>query len=173
MRRYLARAGLAILLTLLTLVHVSGLYTYPYVDEIENLFYDTRVRLSAPRGIDPRIVIVAIDEASLEVHGHWPWTRDKLALMVEQMFSYGVAVVGFDIMFAERDESADVDNLYTLASGPEDAQFRQRLQELRPQLDRDRLFAEGLASGPTILGYYFHSDEETAFETGDLPLAAR
>ncbi len=172
MKRYLARAGLAVLLTLLTLVHISGLYKYPYVDEIENLLYDTRVRLSAPRGIDPRIVIVAIDEASLEVHGHWPWTRDKLALLVEQMFTYGVVVAGFDIMFAERDESADVDLLYSLASGPEDVQFRHRLQELQPQLDRDRLFAQGLATGPTVLGYYFDSNEETAFETGDLPLAA-
>jgi adenylate cyclase len=172
MRRYLARAGLAVLLTLLTLVHVSGLYTYPYVDEIENLLYDTRVRLSAPRGIDPRIVIVAIDEASLELHGHWPWTRDKLALLVEQMFSYGVAVAGFDVMFAERDESADIDLLYSLAPGPEDAQFRQRLQELQPQLDRDRLFAQGLASGPTVLGYYFDTNEETAFEAGELPMSA-
>jgi adenylate cyclase len=172
MKRYLARAGLAILLTLLTLVHIMGLYTYPYVDEIENLLYDTRVRLSAPRGIDPRIVIVAIDEASLEAHGHWPWTRDKLALLVEQMFAHGVVVVGFDMLFAERDESADFDLLHALASGPEDEKFRQRLQELEPKLDRDRLFAEGLAAGPTILGYYFDNNEETAFETGELPMSA-
>ncbi len=172
MKQYLARAGLAILLTFLTLLHVSGIYTYPYVDEIENLLYDTRVRLSAPRGIDKRIVIVAIDESSLKVHGHWPWTRDKLALLLEQMFAYGVVVVGFDMLFAERDESADIDRLHMLASGPEDAQFRQRLQELEPKLDRDRLFAEGLATGPTILGYFFDTNEETAFETGELPLSA-
>jgi adenylate cyclase len=172
MRRYLARATLAVLLTLLTLAHVSGLVTYPYVDEIENLLYDTRVRLSAPRGIDTRIVIVAIDEASLQVHGHWPWTRDKLALLVEQMFDYGVAVAGFDMVFAERDESADVDLLQTLAPGPEDAQFRQRLKELEAQLDRDRLFANGLAGKQTVLGYYFDRNEEKAFERGQLPMAA-
>ena len=106
------------------------------------------------------------------MHGHWPWTRDKLALLVKQMFAYGVAVTGFDVMFAERDESADVDLLYSLASGPEDAEFRQRLQELQPQLDRDRVFANELASGPTILGYYFDTNEETAFETGALPMSA-
>ena len=172
MKRYLARAGMAVLLTLLTLLHVSGVYTYPYVEEIENLLYDTRVRLSAPRGIDPRIVIAAIDEASLEEQGHWPWTRDKLALLVEQMFAYGVVVAGFDVVFAERDESADVDLLHSLASGPDDALFRKRLQELQPQLDRDRLFARGLTSGPTVLGYYFDSNDETAFEAGELPLSA-
>ena len=171
MKRYLTRAFLALLLTALSLVHVSGLHQWPYVDEAENLMYDTRVRLSAPRGIDERIVIVAIDEASLEELGHWPWTREKLALMVEQMFAYGVAVVGFDVLFAERDESADVDLLRELATRDGDDLFVERLEKLAPQLDRDRRFADGITSGPTILGYYFTRDEKSAFETGDLPMA--
>ena len=50
--------------------HVAGYYTVPYIDQIEKLLYDTRVRLSAPGGIDDRIVIIAIDEASLQQHGH-------------------------------------------------------------------------------------------------------
>ena len=172
MKRYLARAFLALMLTALSLMHVSGYYPWPYVDEIENLLYDTRVRLSAPRGIDERIVIVAIDEASLEEFGHWPWTRDKLALLVEQMFAYGVSVAGFDVLFAERDESADVDLLRALATKDGDAQFVRRLEELAPLLDRDRLFADGLSLGPTILGYYFTNNEKNAFEAGQLPMAA-
>ena len=28
-------------------------------------------------------IIAAIDEQALEAHGHWPFTRDKLALLVE------------------------------------------------------------------------------------------
>jgi adenylate cyclase len=169
--RYLIRAFLAILLTLGSLGHISGIFTYPYVDEVENLLYDTRVRLSAPGGVDERIVIAAIDEEALEAHGHWPFTRDKLSLLVQQMFAYGVSVVGFDVVFAERDESADVDMLRALASGPEDQAFLDRLNELEPNLDRDRQFAEGLASGPTILGYYFTSAEGTEHETGVLPLS--
>ncbi len=171
MTRYLIRVFLAILLTLGSLGHISGIFTYLYVDEVENLLYDTRVRLSAPRGVDERIVIAAIDEASLEAHGHWPFTRDKLALLVQQMFSYGVAVVGFDMIFAERDESADVDLLRAMASGPEDQAFRERLDQLESSLDRDRIFADGLASGPSILGYYFTSVEGTEHETGVLPMS--
>ena len=44
--------------------HVSGNYTVPYFDAVEHLLYDTRVRLFAPGGVDERIVIIAIDEAS-------------------------------------------------------------------------------------------------------------
>jgi len=171
-KRYLIRAFLALVLTAGALVHVSGLYSWPYVDEIENLLYDTRVRLTAPRGVDERIVVVAIDEASLEELGHWPWTREKLALLVEQMFAYGVVVAGFDVVFAERDESADADLLRRLASQQGDQQFIQRLDEFIPQLDRDRRFAEGLTAGPVILGYYFTGNEAEAFTTGELPMAA-
>ena len=142
MKSYLVRVFLALLLTAFSLLHVSGLHQWPYVDEIENLMYDTRVRLSAPRGIDERIVIVAIDEASLEELGHWPWTREKLALMVEQMFAYGVAVVGFDALFAERDESADVDLLRELATRDGDDRFVERLDELAPVFGTNPAFID-------------------------------
>ncbi|HMB58635.1 MAG TPA: adenylate/guanylate cyclase domain-containing protein, partial [Xanthomonadales bacterium] len=172
MKRYLFRAFAGLLLAAWLLSHVSGRIDIPYVDDMESLLYDTRVRLTAPRGQDERIVIVAIDEASLQTQGHWPWTRDKLALLVTRLFEYNVAVIGFDVLFAERDESADVDLLRALANDPDDEAFVERLNELEPLLDRDRMFAEALTSGPVILGFYFDTNEQTAFETGALPLPA-
>jgi adenylate cyclase len=171
-KRYLARAFLGIITTIGVLGHVSGVYELPYIDQIEDLLYDTRVRLTAPGGQDDRIVIIAIDEASLQEHGHWPFTREKFAAMMDNLFGYGAAVVGFDVLFAERDESADVSLLRKLADGEEDAAFRQRLDELEPLIDRDALFAESMKGGPTILGYYFDTNEETAFITGELPYPA-
>ena len=171
-KRYLARAFLAILTTVGVLGHVSGMYNLPYIDQIEDLLYDTRVRLSAPGGQDDRIVIIAIDEASLQEHGHWPFTREKFAAMMDNLFGYGAAVVGFDVLFAERDESADMTLLRELASSEADELFRQRLDELEPMIDRDRLFADAMQGGPTILGYYFDNQIETAFTTGVLPYPA-
>jgi len=152
--------------------HVANYYTVPYIHQIENLLYDTRVRMSAPGGIDDRIVIIAIDEASLQQHGHWPFTREKFAQLMNHLFDYGATVVGFDVLFAERDESADVSLLRALASGEEDAAFRERLNELEPMIDRDRLFANAMKRGPTILGYYFDTNPDTAFVTGVLPYPA-
>lgn len=172
MKRYLIRAGAGLLLTLLLLGHVAGSFTIPFVDEIENLLYDTRVRLTAPRGVDERIVIIAVDEASLREQGYWPWQRTKLARLVENLFSYGVVVVGWDMLFAERDESADVERLERLASEEGDGAFLERLEQFEPQLDRDAIFAEALSSNPNVLGYFFDTSEETAYETGVLPLPA-
>ncbi|MEJ8566911.1 CHASE2 domain-containing protein [Elongatibacter sediminis] len=172
MKRYLIRAGAGLLLTLFLLGHVAGSFTVPFIDEVENLLYDTRVRLTAPRGLDDRIVIIAVDEASVQEQGYWPWQRTKLARLVRNLFDHGVAVVGWDMVFAERDESADVFRLENLAAEAGDHAFLQRLEEFEPQLDRDAIFAEALASGPSVLGFFFDTNEQTAYETGELPLPA-
>jgi len=171
-RRYLARALLGLITTLGVIGHVAGYYEIPYIDQVENLLYDTRVRLSAPGGVDDRIVIVAIDEASLERLGHWPFTREKFAQLMTNLFSHGTAVVAFDVLFAERDEGVDIELLRQLGSKDKDNYFVQKLNELEPQIDRDRVFAEAIKGTPTILGYYFDTNPKTAFVSGVLPYPA-
>ena len=171
-KRYIARAFLGVITTLGVLGHVTGYYTVPYINQIENLLYDTRVRLSAKGGVDERIVVIAVDEPSLQEHGHWPWTRDKLALLVENAFAYNVAVIGFDMVFPERDVSSDMDILRSLGAQTGDQQFLQRLDEFEPLLDRDVLFSNAMAAGPVIMGYYFDTNEESAYVTGELPFSA-
>lgn len=172
MRRYLIRAFAGCIMTVFLLGHVNGNYSVFYVDQIENLLYDTRVRLTAPGGQDERILIVAVDEASLQAQGHWPWTREKFARLVDNLFAYGVVVIGWDVLFAERDESADIDRLHKLAEARGDEAFMATLTELEPQLDRDLIFAEALGKGPNVLGFYFDTNEATAYETGELPIPA-
>jgi adenylate cyclase len=170
--KYLIRLTLPIVLVGILLAHSAGVFTIPYISQLEHSLYDTRVKLSAPGGQDQRILVVAIDEESLKEQGHWPWTRDKLSLLLDRLFDYGASVVGFDMLFAERDESADVDMLRKLASSDGDDQFLARLNALEPRLDRDQQFAEALGGGPTILGYYFDTGEHSAFEIGGLPYPA-
>jgi len=172
LRRYLLRVFLAVLTTFLVLGHVSGLYEIPYINQAEDLLYDTRVRLTAQGGVDDRIVIVAIDEASLSEHGHWPFTREKFARLMDNLAGWGVAVVGWDVLFAERDESADVDLLRAMGEARGDEEFVRKLEEMEPALDRDRQFAEAMKQVPTILGYYFDSNPEETFEAGVLPYPA-
>ena len=171
-KRYLVRAGAGLITTLGVLGHVAGYYKVPYINQIENLLYDTRVRISASGGIDDRIVIVAIDEASLQSHGHWPFTREKFADMMNNLWAYGTSVVAFDVLFAERDESSDVRLLRGLAEKEGDQPFRETLDRFEPLLDRDRLFADSMKNGPTVLGYYFDTNKETAFKNGQLPYPA-
>jgi adenylate cyclase len=146
------------------------------VRQFENWLYDARVRLTAPGGQDPRIIVIALDEKSLSAEGQWPWTRDKLAVMTQRLYDYGVRVVGFDVVFPERDMSHDLETLRLL--GADDAEFMGKLEALAPGLDRDQVFGEALAQGQAVLAYYFNTDiadsmdEEGVYELGELPLAA-
>ena len=87
------------------LIDTSGLFRYPALKQLENWTYDARLNFTRIDTVDDRIVIVDIDENSLAEVGRWPWGRDKLATIVENLFDhYQADVVGFDIVFAEKDE---------------------------------------------------------------------
>lgn len=170
MKRYLIR-----LLASLTLVTVMVLVTLgevsaPAVQQFEKWLYDVRIRMTAEGGQDERIVVIALDEKSLSAEGQFPWTRDKLAVMVDRLYASGVTVVGFDVVFPERDMSHDLETLRLL--GAEDDQFMGKLEALAPGLNRDAVFGNAIAGGQSVLAYYFILDESQAFELGELPMAA-
>lgn len=165
--RYLL--GVVVLLVLLG--HSAKFYEFGMISRLEDFLYDQKVRLTMPRDVDDRVVIVDIDEKSLAEVGRWPWGRDKLAAMVTKLFDkYGVAVVGFDVVFAEPDNSSGLGILEAMARRElkDSAPFQAVLKELRPQLDYDSLFAEAIKGRQVILGYYF-SGMEGGTVVGALP----
>jgi adenylate cyclase len=124
-----------------------------------------------PRGMDERIVILDIDERSLGEIGRWPWSRDLLAETLDKLFTrYGVELVAFDVVWAERDPSSGMHVLDRLAAGElgGDAAFRAAYTKLRPQLDFDARFAAAMKGRAVVLGYYFNS-EEKAVRANALP----
>lgn len=79
---------LALLLpVLLALAHLGGWLPMPVLHQIDDFFYDLRLRIARADSLDPRIVIVDIDEKSLSEQGRWPWGRDRLARLVDELFS--------------------------------------------------------------------------------------
>src|SRR5258708_7171640 len=129
-----------------------------------------------PGTVDDRIVILDIDERSLDPRalGRWPWGRDKIVALLQKLFDkYGVSLIGFDVVFAEPDDSSGLPVLEKLAKTrlKDIGQFQSALKELRPQLEYDALFADFLRGRPVVLGYYFSSDVN-AVESGALPQPA-
>jgi len=158
---------------LLFVGHAATLYKIGFITQLENIVYDYRLRFTMPGTVDDRIVILDIDERSLDPRalGRWPWGRDKIVALLQKLFDkYGVSLIGFDVVFAEPDESSGLPVLEKLAKtrlkdvGP----FQSALKDLRPQLDHDTIFADFLRGRPVVLGYYFNSDEN-AVESGALP----
>ncbi|MEQ8206486.1 MAG: CHASE2 domain-containing protein, partial [Woeseia sp.] len=103
--RHLIRLSISGALLLLFALHIGGRPRVEFIDRVEHYLYDARLRASMPATVDPRIVIVEIDEASQLELGQWPWPRDTLATLVDRLFDdYGVRVLGLDVLFAEEEE---------------------------------------------------------------------
>lgn len=163
--------GLGLLIVLIFIGNAARFYRLNFVDQLSAILYDYRLQLVMPRTMDERIVILDIDEKSLKEEGHWPWSRDRLALLMDKLFDkYGVAVAGFDVVFAERDESSGLRVLQKIGQDQlrGDAQFQAALAQIRPQLEYDRLFADKIKNRKVVLGYYLTSQDEI-HTTGSLP----
>ena len=112
-----ALRGLLAALLLLFAGHVAHFYALPLLDTLDAVVYDGKVRWSANAALDDRIVIVDIDEKSLQALGRWPWSRDRMADLVDRLFDdYHASVLGFDVVFAEPDTSSGLPVLDRLAS---------------------------------------------------------
>ncbi|MBL8512004.1 MAG: CHASE2 domain-containing protein, partial [Betaproteobacteria bacterium] len=127
-----------------------------FFQRLELQAYDTRLRTTMPEKIDPRVVIIDIDEKSLAAEGRWPWGRDKIARLVSQLFdTYKIKVVGFDVIFTEADTSSGLKTLEQLSqsafkSNPE---FQEKFAELKPSLDFDRRLADEIKKHPVVLAF--------------------
>ncbi|MGM9424806.1 CHASE2 domain-containing protein [Hydrogenophaga sp. MI9] len=169
--RHGPRVAVTLLPLLFAVLHVVGVLPLGILQRLDDIIYDARLRWTMPASLDPRIVIVDVDEKSLSEIGQWPWPRDRMAQLVDQLFEQqGVALVGFDTVFAEADRSTGLPQLERLARQElrELPGFADRLNRLRPQLDHDQRLAGALRGRPVAMGYYF-SSEPQARATGQLP----
>ncbi|WDZ96441.1 adenylate/guanylate cyclase domain-containing protein [Herbaspirillum sp. WKF16] len=168
--KYWARWLLALALTGVAASQVVGLLPGESVGRLDLFFYDLRMRVVKAE-LDPRIVIVDIDERSIAELGRWPWSRDVVAQLVKQMTqNYQAASVGFDVVFAEPDTSSGYSRLEQLAKGElkDVPQFARQLQSLKPEMDYDARLAEALVGQPVVMGYNL-SNEANAIAKGQLP----
>jgi adenylate cyclase len=82
---------------------------------IENWFYDYRnFRFYNHEGKSPHLVILEINDESLNKVGRWPWTRSKHAKILDNLREYGAKVVMFDATFPEP-ESPEADGAFAAA----------------------------------------------------------
>jgi adenylate cyclase len=162
-KQHLVRIVLGLVVVLFFIGHAAKFYQVGIVSQLDHIVYDARLRLTMPGGIDERIVILDIDEKSLQEVSRWPWPRDVMAGLVTKLFDqHQVAILAFDIVFAEPDFSSGIKKLDELAAGElsQVPAFTETYGKLRPQLDNDDLFAKAIKGRPVILGYYLNSDRD-------------
>jgi adenylate cyclase len=168
---------LIVLSLLLTVLYVYAVYLNSntvFLRYIENIAYDIRLNLTLPNVHNEQVIILDIDEKSLAEEGRWPWPRDRIAELVNRLFEdYEIAVLGFDVVFAEKDSDPGLMRLASLAQSQleEPGLFIQQLDALTPQIDRDQQLASSLLERPVVLGYYFQNQHHMhhGLKSGQLP----
>ena len=169
--RHWWRIAVTLVPLVFALLHATGILHVGVLKQLDDIIYDARLRATMPQTLDERIVIVDIDEKSLAEIGRWPWGRNKLADLTTELFDHQhVALLGFDVVFAEPDDSSGLKRLKQLAQNElrDQPGFKDRLSQLQASLDYDSIFAKAIENRPVVMGYYFTSDRDGRI-SGALP----
>ncbi|MEN2994830.1 MAG: adenylate/guanylate cyclase domain-containing protein [Thermodesulfovibrio sp.] len=87
------------------LISIAFLFLFllkPYPIEIIDMkVYDLFFHIRGQQAPPQSIVIAAVDEASIEKLGRWPWSRDKIAKLIDKLSEFQAAVIALDIILSE------------------------------------------------------------------------
>lgn len=133
------------ILSLSLSIFLSAIYIFfpSLPDSLDNRLRDYLFTIRGELPHNQNVVIVDIDETSIKSLGQWPWSRDKLAKILENLTLANVGIVGLDIVFAEEDRTSPHKILQDLKIYKKDV----------PNYDLE--FANVVEYSPVILGYQF------------------
>lgn len=85
-----------------------------FLRQFDNAAFDIGVRFSSPRLPSPDVVVVAVDDTSLDELGAWPWPRDILADIVRRISQTRPAVIGLALPFDKKQSSPGLEYIQQL-----------------------------------------------------------
>ena len=117
----------------------------PFVKETARLkSFDLIQKYDTPT-MSEDVVIVQIDEKSIEKYGQWPWPRHVMAMLHAKIADAGAVLGNYNILFAEPDRMSGVEYL---KSFPMSNQLREQLGTVL--LDTDAVFSTVLKESGNI-----------------------
>lgn len=86
-------------------MHLSG--SASIIDRFETVLLDVRIKLAGHRRPPEDVVIVAIDDRTVDWSGNYPLPRDKMAALVGRIAEQGARALAVDILLSEGSDSGD------------------------------------------------------------------
>lgn len=149
-------------------------HDHTWLARVDALWYDLRFEMLAPeRALRMPIVIIDLDEQSLQREGRWPWDRAKVAQLVQQLKAAGIGLIGFDVVFSEPGPNpAAAISKYLLSQElalAQEKNWNELLDQVGDELDGDQQLAAELGAD-TVLGFFLHNDGADAGQLPPAPL---
>jgi len=143
---------------------VVSIYPPSLFEQIEYKMLDQHFLSRGALPANQHIVILAVDDASLAEVGRWPWSRNKIAMLIERvMGEYGAATMGLDIVFSEVQENPLNESLHLLSQNDKSSPaVTAWLQKNVIVGDMDTYLAQTLHryADRIITGYFFYPLKE-------------
>lgn len=146
-----------------------------FLNRLNSVIYDRMIGLHMrPYKELARVVIIDIDDVSINKEGRWPWPRDKLALLLNKLQEAGVVVAGLDIVMSDPEINYALGLKNKLDAMPpelegEHSELPGMLEDIAPQVDNDLTLSLAMKDYDVVLGFLFQNLE--SLKKGLLPPA--
>lgn len=97
--------GIIIVLIITALLSALLSVKFTHFERLEEKLYDYRFKVRGTSKVPDNIIIAAIDEKSIGSLGRWPWSRDKMARLIEKLTESGAEIIMMDIIFSEPEKN--------------------------------------------------------------------
>ncbi|HYL68346.1 MAG TPA: adenylate/guanylate cyclase domain-containing protein [Candidatus Limnocylindria bacterium] len=132
---------------------------FVFLHDIELSSLDLRFSMRGARPHDPRIVIVGIDEKTLQKIGSFPLPRKNYGLLIDRLRYGGARVVALDATFPTPESNPAGEALQRLKRelpASASSTVLKKVEELEKAGDQDAIFADALKrAGNVVLGHVF------------------
>lgn len=176
---YKRNGFLAFLLGILILIATRS--NVPLLEELEYLVYDAGVRMTYrnPAGTE-RIAIIAIDDASIDAIGRWPWPRNILANVLDRLAKSDAKAIGVLIRLTEPQTDPGLKYVRQLKSyveksnlsrvaARETAEIAKMLRRAENNLDADNQLARSIGRSRNLYVPMFFQFGKSSAEPAKAP----
>jgi serine/threonine-protein kinase len=136
------------------------------IDALELKYYDLMMKLRGDFESETDIVMVDIDDDSIEKLGRWPWPRSLIAQGIDKINSGKPKIIGLNLLLTESESSDGLSELKSLTSlfkknvlaraGKNGKSFLKAMEDAQVRLDNDKKLTESLeAAGNVVLPIFF------------------
>ncbi|HVO81017.1 MAG TPA: adenylate/guanylate cyclase domain-containing protein [Terriglobales bacterium] len=137
----------------------SPIPAFLFLQNIELRSLDLRFVLRGQRPPDPRIVVVGIDEQTLQKISAFPLPRSSYVQLVKQLSAGGARVIAFDATFPTPESNPTLEALEKLqreVGSSASPAVIEKIKQVAAASDQDSLFAAALKqAGNVVLGHLF------------------
>jgi adenylate cyclase len=157
MENFFRHKNFITLIPIIILISIIVLRLFePSIVQRERLIIFDIYQLLQPRDYKPLPVkIIDIDDESLKRIGQWPWSRTRISQLITHLTHAGSLAIGFDIVFAEADNTSLHNTLSAWKNILPEPAFNDLKNKLINIPTHDEALAQVIAKTQVVLGFSF------------------